>query len=1289
MNRPRTFLGFALLLAFCVDGSNIQAASWSIYYVDNGAHSVGFSCSAVVMPSGQFAVAYYDATDGDLRFVQGVDGLWNYETIESAGDVGSYTCLSVDSSSNRHVVYYDATNSGIKYAGVLGYKWQVSTEVLESGVNIYYASGDVDWRNRLAVAFYNASDRSLQYKSESSIGVWNPTGTVDSGNDVGAYCSLDISQADDRYIAYQDSANGWAKIASIAGDGPKISSIAPTFGLNTGSVNVTIRGANFQSGATALLRKPIAGTINGTGVNVVSSQEVRCIFDLTLRGLGAWDLEVANPDGHPWTYPSAFLIVAIPFAPSNLTATAVSSTQINLSWNDNSANEDGFRIERKTGATGAWSEIAVVGMNERTYQDTTLQRATTYYYQVRAYNIGGSSAYAGPTSATTRDVAPVAPSNLAATAVSSSQINLTWGDNSNNEQGFKIQRKTGTSGTWLQIATVAANVRSYQNTGLLPNTTYYYRVFAYNTAGDSPYSNTASAATPDVAPAPPSNLTAGVLSSSQINLAWNDNSNNEQGFKIERKTGASGIWSQFGTVAANVRSYQNTGLSAATLYYYRVRAYNSIGDSSYSNQASATTRDVSPVAPSNLTATAVFSSQINLAWNDNSNNEQGFKIERKTGASGSWGQIATVGANVRTFQNTGITANTTYYYRASAYNAIGNSGYSNQAMSTTPPPAGNLALYNDVPARFGNLKAVTALCADGADATALVYTMGASLDPTRFSIEVVEGDSPGQNGSVRIVSRRTGRIDARYIAPDSFCRTNHLEDANSTTRTITVRMTYNGIVCLQKQMNLYRAPVVFLHGIWSDGAAWDGVVRYFRDASRLYPADLLRAHDYRLTNAEAFQTNSNVCDWAIYFALENARDHGYSAGKVDVVAHSMGGILARAYLRNLASTTRYLNDVHKLITIGTPHSGSQAANYIMTDPGLQWILNRFGRRCDRGAVADLCVDSSAIDSWLNGTVDPNNVPSHAIVAEANVADGSVDERRIYQFIAEAEDQPVETLPPAIFRENSDLIVARSSQQGGLSTFTPYSHVSHTNEINADNNQLKMLLNASSGSTFFTSLVFRPPNLHYAPLVAPPIRSAVRPTASVSVHIATPTSGSAVAAGTTITVQVTGSGALRSVLLTAPSCVDAKSAAPFNFKVGIPKDALGVYPIAVVGFGTNDEIATDTVDLKVTTTAALLGVETFPAGRLGVAKEQTASLSVLGVFSDGTRRDITPHQLGTRYTIANPSIATVVGDGLVRGVVPGTTNLTVSNGGVGITLPVVVVGSSAILTGAGPAWSLYK
>ena len=90
---------------------------------------------------------------------------------------------------------------------------------------------------------------------------------------------------------------------------------------------------------------------------------------------------------------------------------------------------------------------------------------------------------------------PLAPSNLTAQAYSGSQITLRWTDNSNNETGFKIERKTGSKGTWAQIALVGSNVRTYSNTSLSKTTLYYYRLRAYNGAGNSAYSNTVSVRT--------------------------------------------------------------------------------------------------------------------------------------------------------------------------------------------------------------------------------------------------------------------------------------------------------------------------------------------------------------------------------------------------------------------------------------------------------------------------------------------------------------------------------------------------------------------------------------------------------------------------------------------------------------------------------------------------------------------------------------------------------------------------------------------------------------------------
>jgi peptidyl-Asp metalloendopeptidase len=183
-------------------------------------------------------------------------------------------------------------------------------------------------------------------------------------------------------------------------------------------------------------------------------------------------------------------------------------------------------------------------------------------------------------------------------------------------------------------------------------------------------------------PAAPSGLTAMAVSSSQINLGWADGSTTETGFKVERS--ADGVnFGLIATLGANVTGYSNTGLPASTLYTYRVRAYNGTGESANSNIASATTQALpAPSAPTALTATAAGTGQINLTWTDGSSNETGFKIERSSGGA-AFAQIGTVGAGVTSLSNSGLTEGTAYSYRIRAYNASGDSAYSNIATATT------------------------------------------------------------------------------------------------------------------------------------------------------------------------------------------------------------------------------------------------------------------------------------------------------------------------------------------------------------------------------------------------------------------------------------------------------------------------------------------------------------------------------------------------------------------------------------------------------------------------------
>ncbi len=182
------------------------------------------------------------------------------------------------------------------------------------------------------------------------------------------------------------------------------------------------------------------------------------------------------------------------------------------------------------------------------------------------------------------------------------------------------------------------------------------------------------------APPAPTNLTATMASSKQINLAWTDNATNEANYYVERSPNGSSSWTVVATLGANITSYQNTGLTQNTRYYYRVRCKAGSTYSSYSNTANATTATLA--APTALTASVASSSQINLSWTDNTAYESNYYVERSPNGSSSWTVIATLGANVTVYSNTGLTVGTAYYYRARAYDGKNYSAYSSVANQT-------------------------------------------------------------------------------------------------------------------------------------------------------------------------------------------------------------------------------------------------------------------------------------------------------------------------------------------------------------------------------------------------------------------------------------------------------------------------------------------------------------------------------------------------------------------------------------------------------------------------------
>lgn len=393
----------------------------------------------------------------------------------------------------------------------------------------------------------------------------------------------------------------------------------------------------------------------------------------------------------PYPLAEAFVtkVGSPPLAPSNLATTFVSTNQVDLAWVDNSNNEVDFVVERKDPG-GNFVQIATVPANQVTFSNTGLISSTTYVYRVAARNVDGLSAYTNQVTVTTLPAAPNAPTALTVSTIDKNRLLLDWTDNSNNENEFRIERRTG-SNPFLEIAVVARNVTNYTDTGLSADTTYDYRVRASNSGGFSAYSNTATGTTlPEPPQTAPQNLTATAISNTQIDLAWQNTNPTVTGFKIERSI-QGGTFQLIRQTVGPATTFSDTGLPALTTFIYRVTAYNVSGDGPVSNPAQATTLEDPPTAPSGLQASVFSASRVDLSWNDTSSNETGFQIERSPDGS-AFAAIGSTGANVTTFSDTSVVADTRYFYQVRALRNASPSGPSNLVSVTTPPVAPTMAV---------------------------------------------------------------------------------------------------------------------------------------------------------------------------------------------------------------------------------------------------------------------------------------------------------------------------------------------------------------------------------------------------------------------------------------------------------------------------------------------------------------------------------------------------------------------------------------------------------------------
>jgi sugar lactone lactonase YvrE len=259
-----------------------------------------------------------------------------------------------------------------------------------------------------------------------------------------------------------------------------MSAITPNTGVNTGSVNITnLSGYDFAAGTTVKLTKTGETGIPGTGVSIASSNKLTCTFDLTGKATGYWNVAVSTGGAGSLSsiLANAFLISPpAPAVPTSLVVSTRTANSLTLTWH---ALADAVRFKVMKSTDNAAFSVLTSTITVYTYTVSGLIPATTYYFAVYSYN---SYNVISLTSATVRGATlsfPAAPTNLVVSTSTIHSVSLTW--LAPGSARFKVLRST--SNVTFELITDTITHTAHTICRLCPATTYYFKVYSYNTLG--------------------------------------------------------------------------------------------------------------------------------------------------------------------------------------------------------------------------------------------------------------------------------------------------------------------------------------------------------------------------------------------------------------------------------------------------------------------------------------------------------------------------------------------------------------------------------------------------------------------------------------------------------------------------------------------------------------------------------------------------------------------------------------------------------------------------------------
>ncbi len=439
-------------------------------------------------------------------------------------------------------------------------------------------------------------------------------------------------------------------------------------------------------------------------------------------------------------------------------------------------------------------------------------------------------------------------------------------------------------------------------------------------------------------------------------------------------------------------------------------------------------------------------------------------------------------------------------------------------------------------------------------------------------------------------------------------------------------------------VNYYRPPVTMVHGLWSNEGAFNDMKDHLIATGEYLDFQIYKA-DYSGTNDKSFSTNFLVVPTALAQSISNMRLEDISAGKSDLVCHSMGGILTRLYLKNPLFADN--KDVRRVVTCNTPHAGSQMANFLLDTNQygtyVASVLNQAGMNCNGGAVSDLRVGTTLINGVAYASIQ-GDVDIHAIRTNANVTALIYSTTPQYFTIPYLIIGMIGNNCSSLFLEDvfdspyHDAIVAAESQDGGLTGL----HVSvYTNQVHMGSvangnvkNRVHELLNYPENSPYFTS-AYNGLSLSYSldfPCLPFTGNNKTASRMVSDVEITSPASGTNINTGANLTVNYTASMVDTVLALinfqTDSVVVVANAGNAGTLQIPVPSGTYGVKPLVLIGLDAGKSIVDiDSVMVNFTTTASLDSISVYP--RLFFMNQlDTLTFTVFGHYSDGLKRNIT-------------------------------------------------------------------